>query len=392
MENFERPRLRPVEINPVEQDGERVFVVHDQQQLSDQSLIISPTGAWLLQHFTGENSLGEIQEAFREETDERLPDEVLRELLEALNENYLLQNERAQQRMETIVEDFKTRDVRESTLPGQSIPEDPDGLRDFFDETLNAEKHPEPDDGFDGLLLPHIDYFRGQETYSKTLPHLEAMPDFDRVLVLGISHYSCPVPFSLTHKDFETPHGSVPVDEDGVETLESSLPYSPPEGEIAHRLEHSVEIPLLLLRHVYPDRDFSMVPVICSYRDESDVDGLLDEVTAGIEELLEDSGTLLLAGVDFAHMGTEFGDREPLDPKDYESIEEHDRAMIETITDADETKFEEHIQSDNNRRRVCGYPAIRTLLPLFETGNLIDYDQAQDPHETVTYGALQLSR
>lgn len=392
MSELDRPRLRPVEINPVEENGERFFVVHDQQQLSDQSLVVSPTGAWLLQHFTGENSREEIREKFREETGESLPSDMLRELIDALDENYLLQNERAQQRIQSVVDDFKQRDVRRATLPGQSIPGDPGDLSQFFAETLEAQDGSEPETDFDGLVLPHIDYFRGQKTYTKTLPHLEAMPDFERVVILGISHYSCPVPFSITDKAYETPHGTVPVDEDALNRLQSALPYEPSEGEIAHRLEHSVEIPLLLLQHVYPDREFSIVPIICSYRDESSVDGILDDVIDEIDHLLEDPETQLLAGVDFAHMGTQFGDREPLSEDDYESIEEHDRAMLDTITGADETEFEEHIQSDNNRRRVCGYPAIRTLLPLFETGDLIDYDQAQDPHETVTYGALRMCR
>jgi AmmeMemoRadiSam system protein B len=387
MKNTMNPRLRPIEINAVEEDGEKFFVLQDQQQLSSESLVVSPTGAWLLQHLNGEKSSEEIRDAFERETGNELPVEMLENLLEALDENYLLENERSRKRRESVIENFRDRSVREPTLPGQSVPQDEDELRSFLDETL-PEAEVEPTETARGLVMPHIDFFRGKETYARTVPYLKNLDDVDRIVMLGISHHACSVPFSLTKKTFKTPFNKVETDPEALEFIEDSLPYDLPEGEAAHRLEHSIEIPLLLMQYANPSTEFDIVPVICSFGNDEEHPELLESMVDSLKTLLDDAGTHLIAGVDFAHMGPEFGDPEPLDEDDYESIETHDRSMIESLTDAEKEQFEHHIQSDHNRRRVCGYPALRTILPLFDSGELIHYDQWQDPRETVTYGSL----
>lgn len=382
-----KPRLRPLEMNAVEENGERFFVLQDQRQLSDESLIVSPAGAWLLQYMNGENTREEILSEFRTETDRDLPQEQLNELLDRLDEHYLLENERSRQRINNLVDEFQQKTIRPPTLPGRSVPSDEEELRSFLDETLpHVEGTADPSRG---LVVPHIDYVRGKEAYAKVLPYFRAIPDeVDRIVTLGISHYTCSVPFALTDKTFESPLGNVPTNSEGLKSLADALSYDPSEGEIAHRLEHSIEIPLLLLQYARPDLDFELVPVICSFRRENEHEETLENIGDELNRLLDDPGTYLIAGVDFAHMGPEFGDPEPLSENDYDSLETHDREMIERLEEADTGGFEEHIQSDQNRRRVCGYPALRTILPLFEEGETITYDQWKDPRETVTYGSL----
>lgn len=388
MEDNMNPRLRPVELNAVEENGERIFVIDDQQQLSGQSLMISPTGAWLLQYMNGENSIEEIRSAFQEETGEQIPPELLDELIDALDEHYLLENERARKRRQNLVDDFHDSEIRKCTLAGRSIPETSDELNEYMDEIF-----PEPNDSVDtqnssGLIVPHIDFFRGKETYANLIPYFESLTNVNRIIMLGISHYTCPVPFALTKKSFETPYGEIGTDSDVVEELNQTLPYTIKDGEIAHRLEHSLEIPLLLLKYVRPELDFDLVPVICSFRNENENQQVLEGFTTKLDELLDTTGTYLIAGVDFAHMGPQFGDAEPLSEEDFSSIEHHDRDMLDAMNESDTESFESHIQADQNRRRVCGYPAIRTILPLFDEGEVIDYDQWQDPQETVSFGSL----
>jgi hypothetical protein len=341
-----------------------------------------------MQYMTGENSLGDIREQFEEETGDELPEGLLEELLNTLDEHYLLENERAQKRMESVAREFHASEVREASLPGQSIPSDPDELTHFLEETLPTPPADSIDHDSEGLVVPHIDFMRGKETYAATIPYMKSLEDLDRIIMLGISHYACSVPFALTDKSFETPLGTARNDSTATQTLNEALPYDLKEGETAHRLEHSIEIPLLLLQYARPELDFELVPIICSYRRETEHENKLESFVDSLKELSEEPGTYVIAGVDFAHMGPQFGDREPLSESDFESIENHDRDMIEQLEEADPTGFENHIQSDQNRRRVCGYPALRTVLPLFDEGELIDYDQWQDPQETVTYASL----
>ncbi len=382
-----KPRLRPIEMNAVEENEERFFVLQDQRQLSNDSLMVSPAGAWLLQHMNGENTRQEILSKFRSETDQNLPEEQLDELLDRLDDHYMLENERSRRRISNLVDNFREKTTREPTLPGRSVPEQQEEFQSFLDETLpNTEGTNDPSRG---LIIPHIDYFRGKEAYAEVLPYLRAIPEeVDRIVILGISHYTCSVPFALTDKTFGSPLGNVPTNSAGLQDLADSLPYDPEEGEIAHRLEHSIEIPLLLLQYARPKLDFEIVPMSCSFRREKDHKKTLEDVGNTLNQLFDDPGTYLIAGVDFAHMGPEFGDPEPLSEDDFESLETHDREMLDILEEADADQFELHIQSDQNRRRVCGYPALRTILPLLEGTKTIMYDQWQDPRETVTYGSL----
>ena len=64
--------------------------------------------------------------------------------------------------------------------------------------------------------------------------------------------------------------------------------------------------------------------------------------------------SIFIAGADLAHMGTRFGDPEPIGPAALETIGREDRAMLEHVEAGDAEGFFESVRRDKDRRRICG--------------------------------------
>jgi AmmeMemoRadiSam system protein B len=81
-------------------------------------------------------------------------------------------------------------------------------------------------------------------------------------------------------------------------------------------------------------------------------------------------------------------------PAFLEQAEAEDMVMIERIIERDADGFFNHIRTEQDRRNVCGVPAIHTLLTLVDTSSahLLRYDQSVDEQtqSVVTFMAAAL--
>jgi AmmeMemoRadiSam system protein B len=100
----------------------------------------------------------------------------------------------------------------------------------------------------------------------------------------------------------------------------------------------------------------------------------------------------LLASADLAHVGLRFGDAEPPNRLSLQSMGEEDRRLLEYAQRVDAEGFYNSIRLERDRRRICGFPPIYTLLKLVDAreGKLLKYDQAMDPstQSVVTFASL----
>jgi AmmeMemoRadiSam system protein B len=140
-------------------------------------------------------------------------------------------------------------------------------------------------------------------------------------------------------------------------------------------------------------KSFKIVPILCASFHEMLTHNVLpiDHPRAGafikaLKETIavsEASGKriCLIAGADLTHMGQRFGDQESLTPGLLSYIEVEDRSMLDYVTSLNAEGFFRALQKDQDRRRICGFPSIYTLLSTVNgtTGNLLQYDQAVDP-------------
>src|SRR5687767_5779922 len=80
MPSLEQPKLRPVEVFPVEQDGERLLVVNDPSHLSVGNMVIAGPALFVFSLLDGEHGLEEIQQQFETQYGQTLPREELEDM------------------------------------------------------------------------------------------------------------------------------------------------------------------------------------------------------------------------------------------------------------------------------------------------------------------------
>jgi AmmeMemoRadiSam system protein B len=148
-------------------------------------------------------------------------------------------------------------------------------------------------------------------------------------------------------------------------------------SEILHKREHSLELQLPFLTYYYdtpkilPILVGSFAPYISKglypseVQDYQDFIGALEQ-TIRNQYLLQNKRICFIAGVDMAHIGYAFGDREGLSEARLKLIADQDAEYLRYIKNQNQQKLFEHIAIDHDARNICGYPSIYILLDLLQ--------------------------
>lgn len=411
-EDSEKPKIRPLEAIPSKQDDKPVFILRDPFHYSDAMLTLSPMGALILQLLDGTNTLLDIQTVLSRRANEIFPSDKIREILKVLDECYFLDNDRFMRRKDEIEKAFADSGVRPSPMAGRSYPADASELRAFMDQLFG---HPEagrliPGDMScaNGVISPHIDFARGGVTYVPAYRAL-AKSTAETFIILAVSHTGGLTPLIPTRKDFATPFGLAETDRELLTRVEGKLAGRPGweniyAGEFAHAHEHSAEFQVVFLQYLFGgvrSRPFRVLPILCGFSHEE----VQEEQRAGggpirsfLNALLEsvsESGRKVayVAGVDFAHVGAQFGDSFAVDESKLTFLRERDEQMMAFLSAGDPEEFHKFICEESNSRRVCGYPALYSFLSILprasrDEGRVLKYGQWPDPNGTVTFGSL----
>ncbi len=388
--------LEPVRLSDPDDPGLAQFLLRDGAGLSENQLVVSLPALYLVELADGTRTTEEVLSEFHRLTGLQLQADILRDLLARLDENFLLDNDRARTRLAQLT-------PRPYRHAGGGYPEEPEALRQFLAQLLEAEESPEQGT-IRASILPHIDFYRGEEAYRAGYQPLKAPLGQSQepltVIVLGISHAASRTPFILTRKDFATPLGVVETDTAMVEQLADGLDFDPFADEYNHLAEHSVEFHAVLLRYLRDDRPLKIVPILCSSFYPAIRGQFSPLELAGVKGFIENlrqieasrSDVHFLASVDLAHMGTQF-DGPALDLEKLEELEKQDRASLKAVEEGNSSAFFATHQADGGVRNYCGTPAIYTLLELFPEPFLLhSYVQCNTPDlaSTVTVCSMTL--
>jgi AmmeMemoRadiSam system protein B len=200
-------------------------------------------------------------------------------------------------------------------------------------------------------------------------------------------------PFSITRKGFRTPLGALQVNLELIERIQSQCAEDLFNDEGTHRNEHSVEFQCVFLRYLYPEPiPLKILPVLCGSFDEAIQEGIspveiapirrfIDAFKESVSSLGEE--VCMIASADLSHIGLQFGDQEGVREHDLRVLSEEDIEMLGYVERMDGEGFFRSIRKEKNRRRICGLPAIYTLLKVLDAGEgrLLKYGQAFT-HET----------
>lgn len=410
----DRPRLRYVEAFPVQEEGKTLICLRDPEHFS-QPLVVTPLGYFVLSYFDGDHSIVDIQAAYNQKVGQILPAEEIQKMIEALDAQYYLHNRRFLDRRKAMADDFRRQAVRAPAHVGGVYSDQPEELQAQLLGHFQAANGPgeaRPDGGRPtprAVVAPHIDFHRGGPAYAWAYKELAESPGADLYILLGTSHCGGASPFVATLKDFATPLGNVETDKEFVRRLQRARKGDLFADEYLHRTEHSLEFQVVYLKYVDAlrarlggeERSFKIVPLLVTSfhahvagRTPPERDPLIGDFLKALADLAasEARRVCFVAGVDLAHVGAQFGDREPITPDFLQWVEAEDRTLIAKLAAADSAGFFGEIAKDQDRRRVCGFSPLYSLTHLLDgsRGKLLKYDQAytRDTGSAVTFTSM----
>ncbi|MBI5624941.1 MAG: AmmeMemoRadiSam system protein B [Elusimicrobia bacterium] len=398
------PLRQSLEAVPIEHEGERMFLLRDPEGITPKGVALAPGGMLIASFLDGKRTAADVAELFAKNTGNILKPELVTQLAAELANADLLETPHTAQMRRKALQEFKDSPVRKAFHQGTAYPADVLELAKSFGDALRGPKGPgaelaaEPEAGPAlGLIAPHIDFSRGGPVYAWAYQALSRTRPPDIVVALGVSHVGPNAPWVLTRKSFETPYGPMLLHEGVYEDVRKNLWYDPLEEEWVHRMEHSLEFQAVWLKHLWRDQAPAWVPILvssferfCPDRPPSGV-ATVEGAIAGIGAALKaraDAGAriLVLAGVDLAHVGPRFGDKEMPGPEGEARIEKEDRASLDLALALKADEFYLSVVKDGDWRKVCGLSAVYTACRWMSalsggkaSGKLLSYGQAPDP-------------
>ncbi|MEW6377625.1 MAG: AmmeMemoRadiSam system protein B, partial [Thermodesulfobacteriota bacterium] len=312
-------------------------------------------------------------------------------------ENLFLEGDRFQEALRQKEESFKRASIREAAFAGKSYERDPEKLRIQLEGYFLGSDGPgslgerKDINGLKGVVAPHIDFHRGGTCYAFAHKEIWERNSSDCFIIFGTAHTPMEHPFGLTRKDFITPLGTLDVDRELVDAIQSRCPEDLFRDEGIHRSEHSIEFQCVFLRYLYPEpASLTIVPILSGALHEAIEKGIspmeLKPVRLFIEALKEAVSSLgrkvcYIASADLSHMGLQFGDREGMSEYDLRILGDEDQEMLGYVEKMDGEGFFSSILQERDRRRICGLPAIYAMLKVLEAkeGKLLKYGHAFTP-------------
>ena len=447
---IERPKLRNVEPVPAEVNGRRVIALRDPHQIAEKMIAVPEDIFFILTLFDGEHTVLDIQAEYMRRYGELIFSDRVREIIEMMDESFLLESERFEARRCEVVEKFRCARVRPPSHAGNGYEASKARLRaqlDSFFEPPEGPGAPAPRPGappldvlgaalsaaerppVKGIIAPHIDLLRGGHCYAHAWHALAEACEAETFVILGTVHVPMKNFFTATCKSFKTPIGQMAADGEFIDALAKRLGERLFEDEYVHKFEHSIEFQVIFLQHMLGGgAKARIVPVLCSSFLEAAKAGPstmlraamsgsalltapslsrglsngggpqavpeVKEFVAALKKCVAASGkrVCLVASADLAHVGPRFGDRRPLSAVALSDVESEDREMLQHVEKLDADGFYRSIAKDDDARHICGFPPIYILLRTIAAseGKLLRYAQAADPsgHGCVSFAAM----
>lgn len=389
--SLDRPRIRPVEVFPVEEEGRQMLLVHDPAGYAAGAMTISEPGLYILSLCDGERGLDAIRTEFAKKFGQVLPLDQLESMVEQLEAARFLDSPGFAKYFDGLVTEYHDGLTRESG-PVESFGADGEGLTAFLDDILEDATRASATSSkrLAGLIAPHLDYPRGQPCYAAAYNTLRLTGPAERFVILGTNHFGRATGPVATRKDFQTPLGATRTDRMFIERLAERAVGDLYVHEFDHRREHSVELQVLLLQHLFGADAFEIVPILChdpcgpngtgSYDGEGiDLKVFADALGELIRE--DDKSTIVIAGADLSHVGARFGDERELDDEFLAEIAAQDARALHQVHANNAESFADIIRERDNTTRICSVGCIYALMTALPTATCepLHYHQAADP-------------
>lgn len=388
--------------------GQSLLCLQDPLNISDKALFLPPSLFFIVSLFDGRHSILDIQAEYMRRFGEFLFTEKIEEIIRQLDETLFLEGEKFEKALREKEEAFREASVREAAFSGKSYEREPVSLKAQLSGYFTGPEGPGPlperkeITRLKGVIAPHIDFQRGGACYAFSHREIWQSRLPDCFIIFGTAHQLMKYPFCLTRKSFLTPLGSLKVDEELVDAIQSRVSEDLFIDEAVHRSEHSIEFQCVFLRYLFPEPTLlRIVPILTGSfheaieRGVSPMDNpLLQKFLKAIAESVSflKREVCYIASADLAHMGLQFGDVEGMGEYELRVLESEDRQMLSPLERVDGEEFFSFIARERDRKRICGLPAIYAMLKVMEAnqGRLLKYGQAFTPEtqSVVTFASM----
>ncbi|HTU23651.1 MAG TPA: AmmeMemoRadiSam system protein B [Gemmataceae bacterium] len=424
MPALERPRLRSH--LTWETEGAGGYVIRDQLRLAVHQLRLTHLEMSWLRLFDGQRTLPDIQsEALRYINDLAEPVDVFRRFVRKLDDALFFDGPRFRSRLS----EHAGNPIRPPACLA-CYDNDPVRLRRSLARFFTGPGGPgrpgprRPEERFRAALIPHIDYGRGGYTYAWAYKEVLERCPASLFVIIGTSHYSYHR-FTLTRKHFQTPLGIALTDQTYIDRLAAHYGDGLFDDEFAaHLPEHSIELEVIFLQYLYPDKPFRIVPlVVGSFRDcvlsghepdrMDDIGRMIAALKAAERETKEPI-CYIISG-DLAHIGPKFRDPRPVNPTQLTHSRRQDLALLHELGESangaasaprgrdalgaltrsrspDPSGYFRVIAEEHDARRICGLPPTYIVLKALQPsrGEVLHYDQYVHPegYESVSFASV----
>lgn len=401
---WDHPRLRPLDFLPVTQQGRPMIAIRDPLGVGEQVLLVPRELGPLLELLDGTRSLRDLQAEVSRRFGRLVFREELVSFLQTLDDAGFLETETFRRRLTALQQAFRRSSSRAAFHAGKCYPAEARELGNWLTSMAVSAKASEVPSLYPGttpsaLVAPHIDLRLGGTAYVRAYECLTEDAEIDTVVVLGIGHQGLLENFSIAAKDFLTPLGKSPLDRELYEGVRSGLGQRRFREDLTHRSEHSIEFQVLWLQHRFGPRGPRILPILCSfsaqeYQGRAEVRRDVSDLAAVVQDAAARLGRRLcwVAGVDLSHVGPRYGD--PFRPSEalVREVMAWERELLGSLAAKDVEGFAVQVAESGDRTRICGFPALVTVLQAHPEGEgrilAHEYAFMDENRSFVTFAAL----
>ncbi len=374
------PKLRLLDIRPHKDEEREGLLLLDRNGLFKDPVFVPSQLLPILGALTGQRDTRQIAEDLGREMGGVVPVSLVEQVVEMLDEQLCLEGERVDRAFQEKKEQYLALPIRPFRFAGTpGYPEDPALLRGELARILQEVEEPRVQGELLGFVAPHIDFSRGRHGYAAAFRRLaleEPAPEL--VLVFGTGHGGPSTLLVPSTKDYETPLGVLPTEQELVRSLLRSFPELGMDEHL-HQDEHSLEFQAVFLAHLFANRNsgsLSLGSLEPAPKFAFFLTGRLGqnpEEDPGVQMILQVLGekideigkkVLVVAGADLSHVGPMFGDPSPVGRDWVARLKEQDLRDLTRVCSLHLEDFVAGLQKEEEQRRVCGTTPIYFVAKL----------------------------
>ncbi|MGM0401583.1 MAG: AmmeMemoRadiSam system protein B [Chloroflexota bacterium] len=281
--------------------------------------------------------------------------------------------------------------IRHPTVAGMFYPQGERTCRQEVEAYLDVELEAVEGTIWGGVV-PHAGWDFSGPTAGRVFSALDTGTPPETFLLLGAIHRGgVNAPSLYGSGEWETPLGTLPVDEELARRLLEEL-----EGEVvdkpqAHASEHSIEVQLPFIKYLFPEA--SILPLaIPPFSQAHDLGRRIAEVAKGVERRV-----VAIGSSDLTHYGPRYGFTPAgMGTSGLEWMKENDRRLLRLAREMRASEVVEEAQTHHN---ACGAGAIAATMGYAlgrgaDEGVVLHYTTSHEarpmgqPRDAVGYGAV----